>query len=270
MVAYGAGCVVGLLAATARAVEAWAAAETAFIRVPTKVRDLQSALVREVDLAGQRIEEILLLAGDVARAKRLLGGIRELRFVIGEGCHHDATRLMPPILVLANECTHDLVDRHVETVRAISRDLMLSRFPESVRPYFEESRDALFLQHDEGASLAACRGLERGCRDVAAAHSLALVAGNGTKPLASCDLRDVLEALACCHWSDGTDVLDKAARALAHFLRQMRNVAGHAASTSVEEWRETAVLAAAATCRLLERSAEPGQSIAPTAIIKNW
>lgn len=65
-------------------------------------------------------------------------------------------------------------------------------------------------------------------------------------------------------------VLDKADHALAQFVRQMRNTAGHAATSTISVWRETAILAAAATCRLLERAAEPNQTITPPITSKNW
>lgn len=270
-ISYSAGRVQAMLELAARAIESWAATESAWLRLPAKARELQAGVERDVDVACLRIEELLLVRGDLSSARRLLDGTREMAFVLTHGCHHRGTKLMPALLVLSGECVRDLMGDQLDGGRALDRDLMLARIPQSHRPYFEEARDNLLLQHDELAALTACRGFERACKDIAATHVLTLASSKGAvQPLADCELHDVIEALARCTWSDGSAVLDKAGRAVAQFARVMRNAAAHAGSSSVDQWRETAVLAAAATCRLLERSGEPTQCIAPSAVTKNW
>lgn len=271
LVAYSYGVVLGMITSTVQTIDVWTNAKTAWLQSPDRIKNLQSGLERDIDLACGRIEELLLLLGDASRLKRLLEGTRGLRFVVGEKCHHNAIKVMPALVVLARECAHDLVDQHVDAARQVHQALLLNRQPASVRRYFEEARDSLLLQHQELGAFAACRGLERGCKSVAAAHGLNLVVGNAApRPLADCDLNDVLQAFAQCEWSDGTRVLDRASLALVQFVRQMRNVAGHAATSSVEQWTETAVLAASATCRIMERAAEPNQTITPGTVTRTW
>lgn len=179
--------------------------------------------------------------------------------------------MVPLLHRMTTESAHDIKERYQNAIRTLEQELRLAELPPDVRWCFEQARDVLLLDHDDLGAFAACRGLERACRSVADLYGLTLTIGsNAAKPLSECDLHDILEALARACWGDGSKVLDKTERALVQFVRQMRNLAGHAVPSAVTAWRATAALAAAATCRLLARAAEPSQSIAPTAITKQW
>lgn len=270
-IAYHSGAVNSLAFSARALVGGWTYADAGFITVPATVVEFRRPLVQLVNALSQAVEELVLAAGDSSRFRRLLQPVRAMSDSIPRRDHASVEAAAMTASTLAGECASDLAESTMGAAQALDTELGVQRLPPAVRRHFVQARDVLLLGESDLAAFAACRGLERACRDLAGTFALSLSVGqNAPRPLGECDLNDILEMLARCHWADGTPVLDRPSSALVNFVRQMRNVTGHASATNIEEWREVAALAAGATCRLVERAGAPNQSVTPTTLRRSW